>query len=92
MIVVEVELDGIVTHWRGARDFDHVLSMNGKRVGRDFYGWWRVTTCSTRTTSSQIGVGIRSFMPVGPFDEHATRGGQFDASRRRVHKTSDFEG
>ena len=92
MIVVEVELDGIVTHWRGARDFDHVLSMNGKRVGRDFYRRRRVTACRTRTTLAQIGVGIGSFVPIGPFDEHATRGGQLDASGRRVHKTSDFEG
>ena len=91
MIVVEVELDGIVTHWRGSRDFDHVLSMNGKRVRRDFYGWWRVAAGGTRTTLPQIGVGISRFVPVTPLDEHTARGGQLDTSGRRVHKTSDFE-
>ena len=86
MIVVEVELDGIVTHWRGARDFDHVLSMNGKRVGRDFYRRRRVTACGTRTTLAQIGVRISRFVPVTPLDEHTARGGQLDASRYNVHR------
>ena len=91
VIVVEVELDGIVTHWRGARDFDHVLSMNGKRVGRDFYGRRRVTAGRTRTALPQIGVGIGSFVPVTPFDEHAAGGGQLNASRSGIHQTSDRE-
>ena len=91
MIVVEVELDGIVTHWRGARDFDHVLSMNGKRVGRDFYGWWRVAAGRTRTALPQIGVGISCFVPVTPLDEHTAWGGQLDASGYNVHRVSKGE-
>ena len=92
MIVVEVELNGVVAHWCGAGDFDDVLSMNGKRVGRDFYGRRRVTAGRTRTALPQIGVGIGSFVPVTPFNEHTTWGGQLDASRGDVHKVSKPEG
>ena len=92
MIVVEVELDGIVTHRRGTGDLDDVLSMDRKRIGRCFHCRRRVTACRTRTTLAQIGVGIDGLVPVTPFDEHTTWGGQLDANRRGVHRVSKLEG
>ena len=91
VIVVEVELDGVVPHRRCASDLNDILAMNRKRIGRDLYRWRRVTACGTRTTLAQIGVGIGSFVPVGPFDEHTTRGGQLDTSGRQVHRISNLE-
>jgi hypothetical protein len=92
VIVVEVELDRVVPHWCSASDLDDILAMNRKGIGRDFYRRRRVTACGTRTTLAQIGVGIGSFVPVTPFDEHTTWGGQLDASRGDVHKVSKPEG
>ena len=92
MIVVEVELDGIVAHWRGAGDFDDVLAMNRKRVGRDFHGWGGVAAGRTRTALSQIGVGISRFVPVIPLDEHTAGRRKLDGSRSNVHKASDVAG
>lgn len=92
MIVVEVELDGIVAHWRGAGDFDDVLAMNRKRVGRNFHRRGRVTACGAGTTLAQIGVRISGFVPVTPFDKHATWCRQLDVSRGNVHRASKLEG
>jgi hypothetical protein len=88
MIVVKVELDGIVTHWRSAGDLDDVLSMNGKRIGCCFHRRGRVTACGAGTTLAQIGVGISGFVSITPLDEHTARGGQLDASRSNVHRVS----
>lgn len=92
MIVVEVELDGIVAHWRGADDFDDVLAMNRKRVGSDFHRRGRVTACGAGTALAQIGVGIGGLVPVTPFDKHATWCRQLDVSRSNVHRASKLEG
>ena len=90
-MVVEVELNGIVAHRRSAGDLDDILAVNRKRIGRDLDRWRRVTACRTRTTLAQIRIGISSFVPVTPFDEHTARGGQLDASRSGIHQTSDRE-
>ena len=91
MIVVEVELDGIVAHWRGTGDLDDILAVNRKGIRCDFHCRWRVAACRARTTLAQIGVGISGFVPVTPFDEHAAWGGQLDASRSNVHRASKRE-
>ena len=92
MIVVEVELYGIVAHWRGAGDLDDILAMYRKRIGRDLYRWRRVAARGTRATLAQIRVGIDRFVSVGPFDEHTTWSGQLDTSGRQVHRISNLEG
>lgn len=91
MIVIEVELDGVVPHWSRAGDLDDLLAVNRKGIGGDFHHRRRVTARRARTTLAQMGVGIRSFVPVTPFDKHAAGGGQLDASRRSVHWGSKLE-
>jgi hypothetical protein len=80
-----------VAHWRGTGDLDDILAVNRKGIRRDFHCRRCVTAGRTRATLAQISVGIGSFVPVIPFDEHTTRGGELDASRGSVHKASKLE-
>ena len=91
MVVVEVELNGVVSHGCSAGDLDDVLAVNGKRVGRDLHGRRGVAAGRTRTALPQIGVGISGFVPVIPPDEHTARSGEFDSGGSNVHKTSDLK-
>jgi uncharacterized NAD(P)/FAD-binding protein YdhS len=75
MVVVEVELNGVVAHGTGASDFDDVLSVNRKRVGCDLHNRRCVAASRTGTALPQISIGIRSFVPVIPPDEHTAGSG-----------------
>ena len=86
VIIVEVELDGVVTDRRGTGDFDDVLPMNRKGIRCNFHRRGCVTAGRTRTALPQIGVGVGGFVPVIPFDKNTTWRRQLYRSGYNVHR------
>jgi hypothetical protein len=86
MVVVEVELDGVVAHRRGASHFDDILPIHRKRIGLDSHGGGSVAARGTWATLAQVGVGVGGLVAVAPLDEHTARRRQLDADGSKIHE------